>query len=75
MKSSSGVQAETVLYLSDTREQEDWMSVTLIPTYSGGQSKSVCVTAVLSVYLLLCCLHVAAALFYTVTNVYKYFGY
>ncbi|XP_005110367.1 uncharacterized protein LOC101856989 [Aplysia californica] len=34
VKSSTGVQAETVLHLSDSRETEDWMSVTLVPSHS-----------------------------------------
>ncbi|KAK7490898.1 hypothetical protein BaRGS_00017770 [Batillaria attramentaria] len=33
VKSSSGVSARTVLYLSDLREQDDWLSVTLVPSH------------------------------------------
>ncbi|GFS07189.1 hermansky-Pudlak syndrome 3 protein [Elysia marginata] len=35
VKSSSGVQAETVLHLSDPRGMEEWMCATLIPSHSG----------------------------------------
>jgi hypothetical protein len=37
VKSSSGVSAKTVLHLSDMKEQDDWMSVTLIPSYVPGK--------------------------------------
>ncbi|KAL8564480.1 hypothetical protein ACOMHN_017622 [Nucella lapillus] len=33
VKSSSGVSAKTVLHLSDLAEQDDWLSVTLIPSH------------------------------------------
>ena len=40
VKSSSGVQAETVLHLSDPRGMEEWMCVRLIPSHSGGETPS-----------------------------------
>ncbi|KAK7093563.1 BLOC-2 complex member HPS3-like [Littorina saxatilis] len=33
VKSSSGVSAKTVLHLSDLKEQDDWLSVSLIPVH------------------------------------------
>ncbi|CAL1547574.1 unnamed protein product [Lymnaea stagnalis] len=46
VKSSSGVQAETVLHLCDSREKEDWMSVVLVPTFHGGLSTPLRVSSI-----------------------------
>ncbi|KAH9513583.1 hypothetical protein Btru_033421 [Bulinus truncatus] len=45
VKSSTGVQAETILHLCDSREKEDWMNVTLVPTYRSEMSMPVRVTS------------------------------
>ncbi|KAK3803563.1 hypothetical protein RRG08_023282 [Elysia crispata] len=44
VKSSSGVQAETVLHLSDPQGMEEWMCATLIPSHSGALSTPVVLT-------------------------------
>ncbi|RUS87900.1 hypothetical protein EGW08_004316 [Elysia chlorotica] len=44
VKSSSGVQAETVLHLSDPLGMEEWMCATLIPSHSGALTAPVGLT-------------------------------
>ncbi|KAK0061307.1 Hermansky-Pudlak syndrome 3 protein [Biomphalaria pfeifferi] len=41
VKSSSGLKAETILHICDSREKEDWINVTLVPMYRNESSAPV----------------------------------